>query len=88
VDDSDNVLRFVGMQGFKAKMAADAAGVQGSGWAWLGYSKERDAVQVVTTANQDPCITTGLIPLLGIDVRSLSDLALNSVVFAHCVSRL
>lgn len=54
-------------------MAADAAGVQGSGWAWLGYNKERDAVQVVTTANQDPCITTGLIPLLGIESIDVRD---------------
>ncbi len=56
-------------QAFKAKMSADSAAVQGSGWGWLGYSKEKDAVQIVTTANQDPCITTGLVPLLGIDVR-------------------
>ena len=42
--------------------------MQGSGWGWLGYSKERDAVQIVTTANQDPCVTTGLVPLLGVDV--------------------
>jgi Fe-Mn family superoxide dismutase len=49
-------------------MAAESAAVQGSGWGWLGYSKERDAVAIVTTANQDPCIVTGLVPLLGIDV--------------------
>ncbi len=51
-------------------MSADSTAVQGSGWGWLGYNKEKDTVQIATTANQDPCITTGLIPLLGIDVRT------------------
>lgn len=55
-------------QGFQSKLTSSATSVQGSGWAWLGYCKERDTVKVVTTANQDPCVTTGLIPLLGIDV--------------------
>ncbi len=35
---------------------------------WLGYSKEADRLVVGTTANQDPCSTLGLTPLLGVDV--------------------
>lgn len=53
----------------KQAMTAAAVGVQGSGWAWLGYCKESQKLQVATTANQDPLQpTTGLVPLLGIDV--------------------
>ncbi|KAK3242911.1 Superoxide dismutase [Mn], mitochondrial [Cymbomonas tetramitiformis] len=50
------------------KFNGSAAGVQGSGWGWLGYNKETGKLQIATTANQDPCSTTGLVPLLGIDV--------------------
>lgn len=40
-----------------------------SGWGWLGYNKSTGRLEVATCANQDPLqATTGLIPLLGIDV--------------------
>lgn len=42
--------------------------IQGSGWGWLGYNKERKRLEVATCSNQDPLSTAGLIPLLGIDV--------------------
>lgn len=45
-----------------------AGPIQGSGWAWLGYNKARGRIEIATCANQDPCSTTGLVPLLGIDV--------------------
>ncbi|XP_048392772.1 superoxide dismutase [Mn], mitochondrial isoform X2 [Stegostoma tigrinum] len=46
-----------------------AVGVQGSGWGWLGYSKNSGRLQLAAASNQDPLQgTTGLIPLLGIDV--------------------
>ena len=36
---------------------------------WLGYDKAADSLVIATTANQDPLeATTGLVPLLGIDV--------------------
>ncbi|KAI9227167.1 MAG: superoxide dismutase 2 [Piptocephalis tieghemiana] len=45
------------------------AAVQGSGWGWLGYNPSSKRIQIATTSNQDPLqATTGLIPLLGIDV--------------------
>jgi len=51
---------------FQTKFATSAAGVQGSGWAWLGYNKEQSRVEIATLPNQDPL--TGLVPLLGVDV--------------------
>jgi len=50
----------------QAKMSAAAVGVQGSGWAWLGYNKEGGRLELSTCANQDPL--TALVPLLGFDV--------------------
>ncbi|CAM6035217.1 unnamed protein product [Sphagnum compactum] len=51
-----------------AKMSTTGAGVQGSGWVWLGLIKDMNRLTVETTANQDPLASKGLIPLLGIDV--------------------
>lgn len=46
-----------------------AAGVQGSGWAWLSYNKAAKRLQLVTSANQDIIeATMGLVPLFAIDV--------------------
>ncbi|KAK9835490.1 hypothetical protein WJX74_001379 [Apatococcus lobatus] len=45
-----------------------AAGIQGSGWCWLGYDKSNDTIRIATTANQDPLSTQGLVPLLGVDM--------------------
>jgi Fe-Mn family superoxide dismutase len=53
---------------FKEKFSAAAVGIQGSGWAWLGYSKPLKRLDITTCANQDPLSTQGLVPLLGLDV--------------------
>ncbi|KAF9312470.1 Superoxide dismutase [Mn], mitochondrial [Podila horticola] len=54
---------------FIEKFNAQTAAVQGSGWGWLGYNKDFKRLEIATTPNQDPLKpTTGLIPLLGIDV--------------------
>ncbi|XP_037032275.1 superoxide dismutase [Mn], mitochondrial [Bradysia coprophila] len=54
---------------FKKTLITTTTGVQGSGWGWLGYNKLTKSLQITTCANQDPLqATTGLIPLLGIDV--------------------
>jgi Fe-Mn family superoxide dismutase len=50
------------------QMSAQAVAVQGSGWAWLGCNKTDKRLQLASCANQDPLSTTGLVPLLGIDV--------------------
>lgn len=53
----------------KDQLTAACVGVQGSGWGWLGYNKATQKLQIATCFNQDPLqSTTGLIPLLGIDV--------------------
>ena len=53
----------------KAEMSAKTVAVQGSGWGWLGYNKSTGRLEVATCANQDPLqATTGLVPLVGIDV--------------------
>lgn len=53
----------------KAELSAKTIAVQGSGWGWLGYNAETGRLEVATCANQDPLhATTGLVPLMGIDV--------------------
>jgi len=42
--------------------------IQGSGWGWLGYNKKRKRLELATCSNQDPLVSKGLIPLLGVDV--------------------
>jgi Fe-Mn family superoxide dismutase len=57
------------LEKFQTTMAASTVAVQGSGWGWLGYDKVNGKLSVTTTFNQDPLqATTGLVPLLGIDV--------------------
>lgn len=53
---------------FKEKFTALTVAIQGSGWGWLGVDKSTKKLVIHTCANQDPLITLGLIPLLGIDV--------------------
>jgi superoxide dismutase, Fe-Mn family len=61
--------QFGGMAAFKQTFNATSAAVQGSGWGWLGYDRANGALKITTTANQDPLeATTGLVPLLGVDV--------------------
>lgn len=53
----------------KKELTAMSVGVQGSGWGWLGYNAKTGKIECATRANQDPLeATTGLVPLLGIDV--------------------
>jgi Fe-Mn family superoxide dismutase len=51
---------------FQAKLKAAGIGQFGSGWAWLVHNGT--ALEVVSTPNQDNPISTGLAPLLGVDV--------------------
>eukprot|EP01083_Nonionella_stella_P009729 27891_1 len=53
----------------KKELTGMSVAVQGSGWGWLGYNPKTKKVECATRANQDPLeATTGLVPLLGIDV--------------------
>jgi len=60
--------QFGGLDKFIETFSAKAVAIQGSGWAWLGYSKDRKKLCIMTCDNQDPLSTKGLVPLLGIDV--------------------
>lgn len=53
---------------FAEKLSSKAIAIQGSGWGWLGYCKEKKGLVISTCANQDPLSTQGFVPLLGIDV--------------------
>ncbi|KAK8853370.1 hypothetical protein IAR55_004074 [Kwoniella newhampshirensis] len=57
---------FGGLENLKKEMNTKTAGVQGSGWGWLGYNKATKKLEVVTTANQDPLLTH--VPIIGIDI--------------------
>lgn len=60
---------FGSVEKMQTAISALAVSVQGSGWAWLGYNKERDRLSIAACPNQDPLqASTGLIPLFGIDV--------------------
>lgn len=51
---------------FKTEFAGKAAGRFGSGWAWLVWKDGKLAVD--STANQDTPLSSGAMPLLGLDV--------------------
>uniref|UniRef100_A0A1B6ICS9 Superoxide dismutase n=1 Tax=Homalodisca liturata TaxID=320908 RepID=A0A1B6ICS9_9HEMI len=60
---------FGSFDAFKTKLATQTTAIQGSGWGWLGYNPGNSRLELAACANQDPLQgTTGLIPLLGIDV--------------------
>ncbi|KAF9531278.1 manganese superoxide dismutase [Crepidotus variabilis] len=42
------------------------AGIQGSGWGWLGLDPKTKRLEIVTTANQDPLLTHA--PIIGVDI--------------------
>lgn len=54
---------------FQEQFTAAAAGVFGSGWAWLARNKQADDnLQIMVTPLQDTPLTSGLHPLLGLDI--------------------
>jgi len=52
---------------FQDRFSKAAAGVFGSGWAWLALAPD-GKLQIETTPNQDSLLTNGHKPILGIDV--------------------
>ena len=57
------------MEALKDLLSKKTLAIQGSGWGWLGYNPTTKHLDIAFTANQDPLEpTTGLVPLLGIDV--------------------
>jgi Fe-Mn family superoxide dismutase len=59
---------FGSLQTLTDQLSALSVGVQGSGWGWLGYDKAHNRLVLAACENQDPLVTKGLVPLLGIDV--------------------
>ncbi|KAF5398953.1 Superoxide dismutase [Paragonimus heterotremus] len=60
---------FGSFEEFKTQLSTATIAIQGSGWGWLSYNPMTKRLQIVTCPNQDPLeATTGLKPLLGIDV--------------------
>lgn len=57
---------FGSVDAFKAKMNAQTAAIQGSGWGWLGYNPSTSKLEIITTANQDPLLSH--VPVIGIDI--------------------
>lgn len=49
---------------------ARTAAIQGSGWGWLVYNKNKDALSIRTTPNQDYIsnVNPNLVPILNIDI--------------------
>jgi Fe-Mn family superoxide dismutase len=54
---------FGSVENLKTEFNTKTAGIQGSGWGWLGYDKAKGKLEVVTTANQDPLLSTSRSPL-------------------------
>jgi len=60
---------FGSFKAFQDQLSAASVAIQGSGWGWLGFNPTANKLQIATCPNQDPLqATTGLVPLLGIDV--------------------
>jgi Fe-Mn family superoxide dismutase len=57
---------FGSQESFVARFGEAAAGIFGSGWAWLTASGGKLAIE--TTANQDSPLSAGRTPLVGLDV--------------------
>jgi len=47
---------FGGLDQLKTKFNAQLAGIQGSGWGWLGLNPATQKLDIITTANQDPLL--------------------------------
>jgi len=51
---------------FKHEFNTTTAGIQGSGWGWLGFNPATGKLEIVTTANQDPLLSH--VPIIGVDI--------------------
>ncbi len=58
--------QFDGFDNFKAEFSKAAATRFGSGWGWLVLNNGK--LEITSTANQDSPLTSGMTPILGIDV--------------------
>jgi len=57
--------RWGNLDNFKKEFNTTTAGIQGSGWGWLGVNPA-GKLEIVTTANQDPLLSH--VPIIGVDI--------------------
>jgi Fe-Mn family superoxide dismutase len=57
---------FGSVDSLKKEFNAATAGIQGSGWGWLGVHNTTKTLEIVTTPNQDPLLTH--YPIIGVDI--------------------
>ncbi|KAI6044713.1 manganese superoxide dismutase [Pisolithus marmoratus] len=57
---------FGSLDTLKAEFNTTTAGIQGSGWGWLGLNPSSKRLEIVTTANQDPLLSH--VPIIGVDI--------------------
>jgi len=60
------VASFGSLENLKKEFNTATAGIQGSGWGWLGWNASGKRLEIVTTANQDPLLTH--VPIIGVDI--------------------
>ncbi|KAF8153425.1 manganese superoxide dismutase [Crassisporium funariophilum] len=60
------VETFGSLDNLKKEFNTTTAGIQGSGWGWLGLNPVTKRLEIATTANQDPLLT--LVPIIGVDI--------------------
>ncbi|KAI0085991.1 manganese superoxide dismutase [Irpex rosettiformis] len=53
-------------EAFQKEFNTVTAGIQGSGWGWLGLNPSKNRLEIITTANQDPLLTH--VPIIGVDI--------------------
>jgi len=59
---------FGSFEAFSTHFKAASGAVEGSGWGWLAYDPVSGRLLVFQMENQQKLLTTGMVPLLGIDV--------------------
>ncbi|KAL0581907.1 hypothetical protein V5O48_000137 [Marasmius crinis-equi] len=57
---------FGSLDNLKKEFNTTTAGIQGSGWGWLGVNPKTGRLEITTTANQDPLLTH--VPVIGVDI--------------------
>ncbi|KAG1884522.1 Manganese/iron superoxide dismutase [Suillus subluteus] len=60
------VQTFGSLDALKKEFNGTTAGIQGSGWGWLGLNPFTKRLEISTAANQDPLLT--LVPIIGVDI--------------------
>ncbi|MEM8628769.1 MAG: superoxide dismutase [Chlamydiota bacterium] len=59
---------FGSFEKFQREFQAKTVAIQGSGWSWLGWSTQKERLEIACLPNQDPLSTVHLLPLFGVDV--------------------